>query len=223
MTGKGQFEAERQEVVEYAHRIVAAGLVAGTSGNVSRRVRREEGDLMAITASGAPYDRMTTDDIVVVDLGEIEPVFGEGVPSSESLCHAAAYQARGDVGAVIHTHSVYASAFAVAGKPITPVLDEQVIYVGGTVNVAEYAPSSSQELADAAVRALGDGAAVLLRHHGVMSVGRDLAEACAVAELVERVAKIHLMAALLGGATELPTDVIASERQIYRMMKGFRE
>jgi L-fuculose-phosphate aldolase len=240
------YAAERAEVLEAVRRIVALGLVAGASGNVSRRIAaasgraespppgddpargRAEGpsregdyrELFAITASRVPYHRFGIDDVLVVD-GDVEPLVGDGIPSSESLAHLAVYAARPDVGAVIHTHSPYASAFAVAGQPIPCILDEQVVTLGGEVAVAEYAASASQELADNAVRALGDRAAVLLRHHGVLGVGRDLEEAVAVVELVERVAQVRLLSLRLGGG-ELADEIVQTERAMYRMMKGMR-
>lgn len=216
-----EFIAERQEVLATVRRIVELGLVAGSSGNVSRRIARPDGDLFAVTASRVPYHRFGIDDVLVVD-GEVEPVAGDGIPSSESLAHLAVYQARPDIDAVIHTHSVHASAFAVAGQSIPPILDEQVVTLGGAVAVAEYGASASAELAANAVAALGGRAAVLLRHHGVLGVGADLEEAVAVVELVERVARVRLLSAALGGG-ELPADVVASEERVYRMMKGFRE
>lgn len=216
-----EFIAERQEVLNAVRRIVDAGLVAVSSGNVSRRICRDGGDLFAVTASRVPYHRFGIDDVLVVD-EQIDPVFGDGIPSSESLAHLAVYRARRDVGAVIHTHSVYASAFAVAGRPIPPVLDEQVVTLGGAVEVAEYGASASQALADNAVLALGERAAVLLRNHGVLGVGTDLEEAVAVVELVERVARVCVLSEALGGG-ELPAAIVASEQKVYRMMKGFRE
>ena len=111
----------------------------------------------------------------------------------------------------------------VAAQPIPCVLDEQVVTLGGAVEVAEYGASASDELADNAVAALGDRAAVLLRHHGVLGVGRDLEEAVAVVDLVERVAKIRILSLQIGDARELPPDVVALEKQMYRMMKEFRE
>ncbi len=217
-----EFLDERRQVLGAVRRIVDAGLVAIASGNVSMRIRRADGDLYAVTASRVPYDRFGVDDVIVVD-GDIDPVFGDGVPSSESLLHMAIYRARPDAGAVIHTHSVYASAYAVAGRPIPPLLDEQVVALGGGVEVAEYGASASDELAEHAVAALGDRAAVLLRNHGVAGVGASLEEAVAVVELVERVAKIGVMAALLGEpAAGLPVDVAASEQAVYRMMKGLK-
>ena len=214
-----RFAVERAEVAAGVQRIVAAGLVAGASGNVSRRIRTADGDLIAITASRVPYHRFTPDDVIVVDF-EIEPVDGDGVPSSESLLHAAIYRARTDVGAVIHTHSVYASAFAVAGEAIPPILDEQVVTLGGAVEVATYGASASEQLADNAVFALGDRAAVLLRHHGAVGVGEHLEEACAVVELVERIAQIRALTKTLGAPRELSPEIVADEHRVYRMMKG---
>jgi L-fuculose-phosphate aldolase len=135
----------------------------------------------------------------------------------------AVYAARPDVVAVIHTHSVHASAFAVAGASIPCVLDEQVVTLGGAIEVAEYGASASQDLADHAVEALGERAAVLLRHHGVLAVGADLEEAVAVAELVERVAKVRMLSLQVGAPIELPPDIVRTEQAMYRMMKGFRE
>lgn len=214
------WEEEKQEVVEACRRIVAAGLVAGASGNVSRRVEGPEGaPLVAITPSRVPYHRLTVDDILVIDV-EGDPVEGEGVPSSETLAHLAVYQARADVGAVIHTHSIYASALGVAGLEIPPLIDEQVVALGGAVPVAEYAMSGSQELADKARAALGEGNAVLLRNHGVLGVGADLAEAASVCELVERLAQVYVLALGLGRATPLPDQAVEVEKKVFRRSRG---
>jgi L-fuculose-phosphate aldolase len=196
-------------------------LVSGSSGNVSRRIPTPDGDLVAITASRVPYHRLTIDDVLVVD-SEIEPVVGDGIPSSESLLHLAVYRARPDVHAVIHTHSPYASAFAVAGEPIPPLLDEQVLLLGGSIEVAAYAASASEELAEQAVGALADRAGVLLRHHGVAGVGDTLEAAIEVVELIERVAQVRAITVSMGAPHELPPAVVETQRQVYRMMRGMR-
>jgi L-fuculose-phosphate aldolase len=214
------WEEEKQQVLAACRRIVAAGLVAGSSGNVSRRVEGPEGaPLVAITPSRVPYHRLTAADILVIDF-EGDPVEGEGVPSSETLAHLAVYRARADVGAVIHTHSIYASALAVAGLEIPPLLDEQVVVLGGSVPVAEYAMAGSQELADKACTALGEGNAVLLHNHGVLGVGADLEDAASVCELVERLAQIYVLALALGQVTPLPERVVEVEKKIFRMSRG---
>ncbi len=215
----GQYLAERQEVLDAVRRIADAGLVAGSSGNVSRRIPSDGGGLFAITASRVPYHRFTIDDVLVVD-ADVEPVVGDGVPSSESLMHLAVYRARPDAGAAIHTHSVFASAFAVTGQAIPPMLDEQVVALGGAVEVAAYGASASEELAQHAVAALGNRAAVLLRYHGVLGVGADLEEAVSVVELVERVAQIRALAMSMGSDAVLPDDLVRTQQQVYRMLKG---
>jgi L-fuculose-phosphate aldolase len=215
------WEEEKQEVVAACRRIVAVGLVAGASGNVSRRVEGADGaPLVAITPTRVPYHRLTADDVVVIDL-EGDPVEGEdGVPSSETLVHLAAYRARADVGAVIHTHSIYASALSVAGLEIPPLFEEQVVFLGGSIPVAEYAIAGSQELADKACAALGEGNAVLLHNHGVVGVGADLEEAATACELVERLAQIYVLALGLGRVTPLPESTIEAEKKIFRMDRG---
>ncbi len=210
------WEEEKQEVIAACRRIVAAGLVAGASGNVSRRVEGSDGaPLVAITPSRVPYERLTAGDILVIDF-EGDPVEGEGEPSSETPAHLAVYRARADVGAVIHTHSIYASALAVAGLEIPPLLDEQVVALGGSVPIAGYAMSASQELANKACAALGEGNAVLLRNHGVLGVGADLEEAASVCELVERLAQVYVLALGLGRVAPLAGHVVEAEKKIFR-------
>ena len=215
----GRWDAARAEVLEACRRIVAAGLVSGASGNVSRRLREPDGEFVAITPTRIPYSRLRAEDVLVIDF-EAEPVEGEGVPSSETLTHLAAYRARPDVGAVIHTHSVYASVLAVAGLEIPPLVDEQVVALGGPVAVAEYGMSASEDLARKAVAALGERNAALLRNHGLLGVGADLEEAATVCELVERLAKVYVHALALGRANPLPEDVVATEVKFFRMLRG---
>lgn len=212
-----QFDEIRAAVAETYRRCGELGLVAGASGNVSARVPGHP-DLFAITPSRVPFHRVQPYDVLVVDF-EVEPVEGAGIPSSESLTHVAVYRARPDVHAVVHTHSIYASAFAVAGKPIPPILDEQVALIGGTVEVADYAMAATEELARHAVAALGERNAVLLRHHGAVACGKDLEEALAAAELLERVAHIYALSLGLGEAPALPADAIAIEQQLFRMSR----
>ena len=133
--------------------MAALGLVTGTSGNVSMRLGSGD-ELLAATPSSVPYGDLTEDSIVVTDF-DVEPVEGELPPSSETLLHVAVYRARPDVGAVIHTHSVYTSVAAVAGLEIPPIIDEMVIAVGGPVKVSAYAFPGSEELADSVCEALG--------------------------------------------------------------------
>ncbi len=217
------FENERTSVLAAAQEMARLGLVAGSSGNVSVRLEDESGEeRYLVTPAGLPYERMTAADLVPVN-GELEPVEGEGIPSSESLMHLAIYRARPDVRSIIHTHSIYASAAAVAGKAIPPILDEMTISIGGQVDVAEYGFPGSDELAGNVVRALGDRRAVLLRNHGLCTAAGSPEEALAIAVLVERVAQIFFAAEAAGGAITLPNDSIETEEAIYRMKAGLPE
>ena len=211
----------RVAIQEACVRLEAEGLVAEASGNVSVRLPSEDGrDLVAITPSQVPYRKLRPEQILVIDY-ERNVIDGEGKPSSETVTHLTAYRARADVGAVIHSHSVYASALAVAGQEIPPLIDEQVVTLGGGVKVAEFGMSASQDLADNAVKALELRQAVLLRSHGALSVGRDLDEVLAVAALVERMAKIYILARTLGEPLKLPAKIVELEIKYYRMLHGF--
>ncbi len=211
----------RAAIVDACRRLEAQGLVAGASGNVSVRLPVSEGrELVAITPSQVPYDVLRPDQVLVIDF-ERTVVEGEGAPSSETVSHLAAYRARPDVGSVIHSHSIYASALALAGREIPCVIDEQVVAIGGPVHVAEYAMSATPDLARNAVEALGMRQAVLLRNHGVLGVGRDLEEALAVVALVERTAQIYLLGRLVGDVRPLPENVVQIEQKFFRIKHGF--
>ncbi len=214
------YPQEREKLLAAVQQLDQRGLVSGSSGNVSVRLEPEDGDeRYLITPSGTTYDVIKAEDMVVVD-GELEPVDGVSVPSVESMLHLGIYRARADAGAVVHTHSLYASVVAVMGTPIPPVVDEMVIYVGGQVEVAEYGFPGSEELASAGVEALGDRRAVLLRNHGLCATGPTLADAMRVAMLVERVAQIYVQALMAGNATLLPDDAVEAERAVYLMRSG---
>ncbi|MBI2165073.1 MAG: class II aldolase/adducin family protein [Chloroflexi bacterium] len=215
-----KWEAQRRQVLETAREMLRLGLVAGSSGNVSLQLPEEGGKgLLAITPSQKPYVELQPQDIVVID-HEAEPVEGELVPSSESLLHIAVYRARADVGAVIHTHPVFASVLAVAGLELPPILDELVLAVGGPVQLAQYAFPGTQGLAEAAQQALGERNAVLLRNHGLLTVGRTASQALDVAVLVERASEVFLYARLLGAVNKLPDEVVSIEQELFRMRRS---
>ena len=207
-----------------AQKMAARGLAVGTSGNVSMRlgVAPDGRELMAITPSGVEYDSLNAEDVLVTDM-DIEPLEGDGVPSSESLLHAEIYRRRRDAGAVMHTHSPYATAAAVAGVDIPPIIDEMVLVVGGEIKVSEYAFPSSDALAANVCDALGRRNAALIRNHGVVGVGADLQEAMQVCELVEHAARVMVYASALGGATSLPAEVLEAETALFEMRRMSRD
>jgi len=207
----------KAEVAEAGRRMLAQGLVTGTAGNISVRVPGEE--RMVITPSQMGYDLIGVDDIVTLDF-ERNVLEGERKPSTEAGMHIGVYKARPDVGAVVHTHSVYASAVASVRKEIPPFLDEMVLVLGGGIEVAEYGMPGSEELAHNAVAALGKKNAVLLANHGPLCCGKDLESALENAGLVERVAKIFILSSLLGSPQNLPPEAVELERNIFEVRES---
>jgi L-fuculose-phosphate aldolase len=117
----------------------------------------------------------------------------------------------------VHTHSPFASAAAVAGLSIPPLLDDQVTFLGGGIAVAPYALPGSEDLGRNAVTALGERQAVLLQNHGAVGVGRGIREALTACELLEKTAQVFFWARLLGGARELPPEAVGTDQAFFRM------
>jgi len=205
----------REEVLATAKQMLRKGLVEGTAGNISARM--PDGSV-CITPSSVDYEAMTLDDLCVIDLaGEV--LEGERAPSSEKLLHLACYQAFDDVQAVIHSHPVYATMFAIAHQPIPACIDEFSIYVGGEVPVTEYAMSGTEGVGENAVAVLADRGAALLANHGMVAVGPSPATALHITALVERSAKIVWGAMVMGKLHALPADVNEKFAGIYSFLR----
>lgn len=188
-------EKERREIVSFGRKMVTSGLTAGTGGNLSILNRKK--NLIAITPSGVDYFEMSPQDIVLVGMGGRVVETPKYNPSSELLLHLALYQKRGDIQAVVHTHSVYATTLASLGWEIPP-FHYLVAYSGKKVPLAPYATFGSEELARNVANAIGEHHAVLMEGHGVVTVGPTLARAFETAEIVEYVARVYCQAKNLG-------------------------
>jgi L-fuculose-phosphate aldolase len=162
-TGTEADELERawSDVVDTARRTVADGLVVGTSGNVSARV----GDLVLVTPTGVPYDRLGPDDAVAVDLAGRQ-VRGRLRPTSELPMHLAVYR-QTPARAIVHTHAPHATAVSTLVDEL-PAIHYMAAAMGGRIRVAGYARYGSQELAAAVLDALRDRSGCLLRNHGTL-------------------------------------------------------
>jgi L-fuculose-phosphate aldolase len=224
--GEGWTE-QRTAVLEGARAMHRLGLVSATNGNVSARchlvntkqdTKQDGKGLLAITATSRDYESMELDDVVVVDF-DGEPIVGDAIPSTETLMHAAIYRARPDVGAVMHTHSVYATALAVAGTPLPPIADEMVIYLGRSVEVTEYRYAGTEELGDTVVATLGESNAAIIRNHGLVGVGRTVEDALRACTLTERLAQVYILARGLGSAELLPAEAVETELELFRMRR----
>jgi len=216
-----KWQEEKKIVLEAAQKMLEKGLVVGTAGNVSLRLPSEGGrELLAITPSSRYYDVLSVDDIQVIDF-EAKPVEGNLPPSAETMLHIGIYQARKNINAIIHTHSVFASAIAVAGLDIPAILDDQVAFLGGEIKLAEHALSGSQEQVANVLIALEDRNAVLLPNHGAVGIGRTVREAFTACELIEKTAKIYLLALSTGKVNLLPAEAMEAEKALYdRLQSG---
>jgi L-fuculose-phosphate aldolase len=212
----------RDAIAASTRRLQAEGLMAGSSGNVS--VRLIDGRV-AITPAAVPYDELEGDDIVVIGGAEFA-ARGDRRPSSEYRLHLAVYASRTDVGAIVHTHSPFATAFAAAREPIpavhyviAPLLDDRT----DRIRVAPYATFGTQELADACVATLGGDNAVLLASHGTVAVGPDLPTAVDRARTIEELAALTWRARALGGANVIDRAELERVRGQLRIRAGQEE
>jgi len=195
--------AERRAVATRAPDL--AGLTPGRTGNLS--VRRD--DRFAVTPTGVAYDRIDAADVPVVSV-EGEQVAGDTAPSSETPMHSAVYR-EFDAGAIVHTHSPWASTLAILHEPIPPV-HYMLALAGTTVPVADYATYGTAELAANAVEAMeeADAEACLLANHGLLVTGDDADSALETAVNVEYTARIYCQAKAFGDPVELSRDEMAA-------------
>lgn len=204
----------RAAVLEAAVSMVATGLVEGTAGNVSART--SDGNVV-LTPSSLDYRAMTVDDLVLCSpVGEV--LEGDRPPTTEKALHLACLRRHPDVGAVIHSHALFATMFAVTHQPIPCVIEEFDVYVGGEVPVSDYRMTGSDELGEEVARHLETRGAVLIANHGLLSVGKTPHDALKVARLVERTAQVIWGARLLGPLVPLPDATLQRFAPIYKLM-----
>ena len=215
------WETEKKLVLDTARQMVEKGLVVGTMGNVSMRLQSpgEKEALMAITPSGCHYDSLETDDIVIVNsAGEL--VEGDKMPSIETMLHKGIYEARKSVHAIVHYHPIFCCVVSLTCREIPPLLDEQVVCLGGAITVAEYALPGSGDLVKNVVAALGKKNAVIMANHGALSVGRDLKEALTNGEMLEKIAGIYVYGLSAGTVKTLPAEALKMEQSIFDTQCG---
>jgi L-ribulose-5-phosphate 4-epimerase len=211
----------RHTVAELHAALVSNGLVAWTSGNISARV--PGADLMVIKPSGVSYADLTPESMVVCDLKGTR-VSGELSPSSDTASHAYIYRHMPEVGGVVHTHSRYATAWAARGEPIPCVLTAMADEFGGEIPIGPFAPIGGDEIGRAVVTTLSGhrSPAVLLRSHGVFTVGATPRDAVKAAVMCEDVACTVHLASSRGELTELPRDQVDALHRRYKNEYGQR-
>jgi L-ribulose-5-phosphate 4-epimerase len=193
------------------------GLVTWTSGNIS--ARDPSSGLVVIKPSGVMYDQLRPEDHVVLDL-EGDVVEGKLKPSSDTASHLYIYRQRPEVNGIVHTHSPYATAFAAVGKAIPVYLTAHADEFGQAIPCAGFALIGGEEIGQQVVEHIGDCAAVLLKNHGVFTVGKNAKSAVKAAVMVEDVAKTVHLALQLGQPDEIPAEDVAKLHYRYMNIYG---
>jgi L-fuculose-phosphate aldolase len=204
----------RQQLVTVARCMNASGLNQGTSGNLSVRI---PGGLL-ITPSSLPYELMQPEDLVALDLAGSSRDDGARRPSSEWRLHADILAGRPEIAAVLHCHSIHATALACHGRPIPPFHYMTAVAGGDDIRCAPYATFGTAELSELAVAALVDRRACLLGQHGQVALGASLDQALRIAIEVETLAQMYLQALQLGEPPLLSPEQMAAVHHQFRTL-----
>ncbi|GAB3816921.1 L-ribulose-5-phosphate 4-epimerase [Micromonospora zhanjiangensis] len=211
----------RETVAGLHSALTRYGLVAWTAGNVSARVPGQ--DLMVIKPSGVDYDDLSADNMVVCDLNGTV-VDGEHSPSSDTAAHAYVYRAMPEVGGVVHTHSGYATAWAARGESIPCHLTAQADEFGGEIPAGPFALIGGDDIGKGIVATLSGhrSPAVLMRNHGVFTIGKDARAAVKAAVMCEDVARTAHLARALGPPVPMAQADIDALYHRYQNVYGQR-
>jgi L-ribulose-5-phosphate 4-epimerase len=210
-------ESIREELWRLHLELPKNNLVTWTSGNIS--ARDPQSGLVVIKPSGIKYEELRPEHMVVVDL-EGDVVEGNLKPSSDTASHLYIYRQRPDVNGIVHTHSRYATAFAAVGKPIPVYLTAQGDEFGGPIPCGGFALIGGEEIGQVVVESIGTSAAVLLKNHGVFTIGKNAEAALKAAIMVEDVAATVWLALQIGQPDEIAPENVAKLHYRYMNVYG---
>lgn len=204
-------ESIRNELVKLHLVLPKSNLVTWTSGNVS--IRDKQTGYIVIKPSGVMYEDLAAEDMVILDVnGNV--IEGTKKPSSDTASHLYIYRQRPDVFGVVHTHSPYATAFAAIGKPIPVYLTAHADEFGGPIPCGGFALIGGEEIGKVVVDSIGSSPAIILKNHGVFTIGPSGKAAVKAAVMVEDIARTVWLAKQLGEPDEIPADMV--EKLHYR-------
>jgi L-ribulose-5-phosphate 4-epimerase len=218
-SAQGAVEELREKVAALHSELVRYGLVVWTAGNISARVPGH--DLLVIKPSGVGYDELTGDAMVVCDLhGRL--VEGDLSPSSDTAAHAYVYRHRADVGGVVHTHSTYACAWAARGEAIPCALTAMADEFGGEIPLGPFARIGDDAIGHGIVATLEGhrSPAVIMKNHGVFTIGKDARAAVKAAVMCEDVARSTHIARQLGPLVPIEQDDVDALFDRYQNVYG---
>jgi len=210
-------EKFKKLIVDTGRELYKQNLTIGTWGNIS--VLDSETGLIYIKPSGMDYNEINLEDVIVVNK-KGKTIEGFRKPSIEMPMHLSIYNARKDVGAIVHYHPIYSSVLAVTGVSLPGICEDFVQLVGNKVVCAKYGLPGSKELAKNAVIALGERKAVFLLNHGTLCVGRDMKEAMKVCYVIEKTAHIYILSKNVGKCRIIPEEDIKIIRDFAKNFYG---
>jgi L-ribulose-5-phosphate 4-epimerase len=217
MKRKALLAGLKAEVCRLNLELPRQGLVTWTSGNVS--VRDPKTGLVVIKPSGVKFEDLKPEDQVVIDLdGKI--VQGKKAPSVDAPTHLYIYQHRPDVMGVVHTHSQYATAFAALNRPIPVYLTAMADEFGCAIPCAPYAKIGGEGIGEMVVKHIGNSPGILLKNHGVFTVGKSGEAALKAAVMIEDIARTVHHALVLGKPDEIPADEVERLHRRYTEKYG---
>lgn len=210
-------EKLKEQLVQLHLELPKNNLVVWTSGNIS--ARDPESGYVAIKPSGVLYEDLRSKDVVILDLdGNI--IEGDLKPSSDIGSHLYIYRQRSDISGVVHTHSPYATAFAAIGEPIPVYLTAQADEFGGEIPCGGFALIGGEQIGKIVVDSIGDSPAVLLKNHGVFTVGPTAEAALKAAVMVEDIARTVWLAKQIGKPEEIPQELVDKLHHRYKTEYG---
>lgn len=207
----------KKEVIEAGKKLKEYKLITLTGGNVSGRDK--ETGYIVMTPSGMEYDLLNLEDITVTDLdGNL--IEGIRKQSSDLKTHLQIYRAKEEINGIIHTHSSFASCFAVLNESIPVTSTTMANEIGGEVPVSKYAPVGSDELGINIIEKIGEQKAVLLESHGVFTYGENVAHALIAAVMLEDAAKVYYLAKSIGEPKALPEEEVKRASELFKNVYG---
>jgi L-ribulose-5-phosphate 4-epimerase len=210
-------EKLKEELVQLHLELPKNNLVVWTGGNIS--ARDVESGLVVIKPSGIRYEEMRPEHMVVMDL-EGRVIEGDLKPSSDAASHLYIYQHRADVNGVVHTHSVYATAFAAVNKPIPVVLTAIADEFGGPIPCGGFALIGDEAIGKVVIESIGKSPAVLLKNHGVFTIGKNAKSAVKAAVMTEDNAKTVWLAMQIGIPDQIPQEDVEKLHHRYTTVYG---
>ncbi len=210
-------EKLREELWQLHLELPRNNLVKWTGGNVS--ARDPETGYVLIKPSGIRYEKLRPEHMIITDLtGQV--IEGSLQPSSDTASHLYIYRHRPDVGGVVHTHSPYATAFAALGRPIPVYLTAMADEFGGPIPCGGFALIGSEAIGQVVIEAIGSSCAVLLKNHGVFTIGKNAEAAVKAAVMTEDVAYTVWLALQLGTPDEIPAEAVEKLHHRYTHVYG---